>query len=186
MAGKNTDEIVVGANGRILVAPSGTAGPSAITADFSNAWTDLGFASEDGVTIRDAKTVEDIPVWQLFYAARKIVTERSFELAFVLRQWNKDTLILGFGGGTVTQPVAGTYEYTPPSPEDLDDRAAAVEWLDGTKKYRVIVSKATVTETVESVVARTAAADIPITLSVVGQEGVNPFKFQSNDAALTP
>lgn len=180
---KDTDQIVVGANGTIRVAPPSTAIPAHIGAPFAGAWVDLGYTSEDGVTMVDAKTLEVIPVWQLFYAARRIVTDRDFTLAFALRQFAGEQVEFAFGGGEVTTAAEG-YIFTPPDPEDIDERMLSVEWQDGTKTYRVIVAKGMVTENVETQLMRSAAADLPITFGIIGESGVTPWQLQTDDPAF--
>jgi hypothetical protein len=185
---KNVDEIVVGANGSLWVAPVGTAAPADEVAVPGAGWVDLGYASEDGVTITDSKTLEKIPVWQLFYAARRIVTERDLALGFVLRQWNAANLKLAFGGGEVTEPVAdsGSFKYTPPSPETIDERSLMLDWVDGTKHYRLVVVRGMVTDNVETNLVRTAAADLPITFGLNGDDAGDPWYLLTDDPAFAP
>lgn len=181
---KDTNEIVVGANGSVRVAPLDATEPASIDVAFSGDWTDLGYTSEDGVTVTDAKTVEDIPVWQLFYPARKIVTSRDFMAAFVLRQFSGAQVEFAFGGGEVTVNGEG-FRYTPPSPEDLDIRKLAVEWLDGDKTYRLIVTQGIVTENVETKLVRNAAADLPITFGGIGQAGIALWYLDTDDPTFS-
>jgi len=179
---KDTDQIVVGANGTVRVAAMATAEPADISVAFAAGWTDLGYVSEDGVTFRDAKTLEKIPVWQLFYPGRMIVTDRDFSVTFALRQFNGPQAEFAFGGATVTADSAGKYRLTPPSPEVIDNRKLAVEWMDGAKTYRLILPKGMVSETVESTVARTKAVDLPITFSVIGDDAIAaPWYMLTND-----
>lgn len=181
---KNVDEIVVGANGSIWTAPIGTAAPADETAAPGAGWVDLGYATEDGVTVTDAKTLEAIPVWQLFYAARRIVTERDLTLGFGLRQWGHEKVKLAFGGGEVTEPAPGHFKYTPPSPEELDERSFMIDWIDGTKKYRLVVARGIVSENVETNITRGAAADLPITVSLIGDDAGDPWYLLTNDPAF--
>jgi hypothetical protein len=185
---KDVDEIVVGANGTVWTAPVGTAAPADQDTAPGAGWTDLGFTSEDGVTFTDSKTLEAIPVWQLFNAARRIVTERETTLGFVLRQWSKDTVPFAFGGGEITEPVpaSGNFKYTPPSPEDVDERSLMVDWQDGTKKYRLVVVRGVVAEAVETNLVRTAAADLPIGFAVNGVESGDAWYLLTNDPAFEP
>ena len=185
---KNVDEIVVGANGSLWVAPVGTAAPADETAAPGVGWVDLGYASEDGVTVTDSKTLESIPVWQLFYPARRIVTERDLALSFVLRQWNGENVKLAFGGGEVTEPVpaSGSYKYTPPDPEAIDERALMIDWADGTKHYRLVLTRGMVTENVETNLVRTAAADLPITFGLIGDDTGEPWYLLTDDPAFAP
>lgn len=178
---KDTDEIVVGANGSIRVAPKGSTEPADISAAWDAAWVDLGFANEDGVTVKDAKTLEDIPVWQLFYPAKKIVTARDFTAAFVMRQFSGLQVELAFGGGTVSEDSAGKFRFTPPAPDVIDERALGIEWTYGDNTYRLIIPKGVVTDDVESKITRTAAIDLPITFGVVGEDGVEPWYLLTDD-----
>lgn len=178
---KDTDQIVVGANGTVRVAPLGTPEPADIEAAFDAAWTDLGYTTEDGVTVTDSKTLENIPVWQLFYPARRIITERDFTVAFALRQFSGRQVEFAFGGGAVTADGAGKYRFTPPAPETIDERMLSVEWVDGDKTFRLILPRGIVTENVETQVVRTAASDLPITFGIVGQDGVDPWYLLTDD-----
>jgi hypothetical protein len=180
---QDTDQIRVGANGHIYVAAVGTAAPTDIATAWASGWYDLGYTDDDGVTLTDGREIEEIPVWQLLYPARRIVTGRNYTAAFNLRQWNKGTVQFAYGGGTVTTS-GGVYKFTPPAPEVIDERALGIEWADGSLTYRIIVPRGMVTEDVETKLVRSAAADLPITFSVLGEAGVDPWHLLTNDPAL--
>lgn len=182
--GKDTSQIIVGANGTVRVAPVGTAEPADIDAAYGAGWVDLGFTSEDGVKFRDTKSVEAIPVWQLFYPARRVISERDFAVEFVLRQFSGNQVEFAFGGGTVSVDGAGKYRFTPPDPEVIDSRALAVDWLDGDYSFRLIVPNGMVSEDVETQLARATAADLPITFSVIGEDGVDPWYLLTDHPAF--
>lgn len=184
--GKDVDQIVVGANGTIRVAPVGTAAPASEVAAPAAGWIDVGYSDENGVTMTDSKTFAAIPVWQLFYPARRIITDRDLTLGFVLRQWNKTTVPFAFGGGTLSIPTAGHFKYVPPAPEKVDERALMVDWIDGTKIYRLIVPRGLVTENVATNLTRTAASDLPIGYSIIGDDAGDPWTLLTNDPALDP
>lgn len=184
MPGKTVDEIVVGANGTVRFAPIGTAAPVDETVAPDAGWVDVGFLSDDGVTFHDAKTLEVIPVWQLFNPARRIVTERDTSLSMVLRQWSKTNVPFAFGGGTVSTPSAGHYKYAPPPPDLIDERSLMVDWADGTKKYRLLVVRGMVTEAVETQLHRAGAADLPVGYGVNGVDGADPWYLLTNDPAF--
>lgn len=182
---KDSDEVVVGANGQIFVAPVGTAQPADMAA-FSASWIDLGFANEDGVTVTVGKDVENIGAWQSMFPIRRVVTARDMSLSFALRQWNEVNLPLAWGGGTVTTDAGPPvhHRYEPPSPEDLDERALAIEWLDGAKVYRLFVARGIVMEAVESVINKGVASDLPITFGAVSDTGILPFTLETTDPAF--
>ena len=189
---KSTAAINVGSNGTIYVAPVGTVAPVDPFVAWGAAWVDLGYASEDGVTFNDAKTTERIGVWQMFYAARYIVTERDTMASFTLRQWDKNTVPLAFGGGTITTTaasagppvVAAHYLYTPPAPSLIDERALGIQWEDGAKVYRLIMPRVMVTEGVETNLTHTNAADLPITCGVMGVDGATAWTLRTNDPSF--
>jgi hypothetical protein len=180
---KDADQIVVGANGTIRVAPVGTAAPATEVAVPAGGWVDLGLVSEDGVTFSVSKTTEDIPVWQLFYAARKVVTGAEASAAFVLRQWSKDTTELALGG-VVTEPTPDHFKFTPASAEDVDERALLVDWTDGDKHYRLVIPRGVVSEGVETNITKGSAADLPVTFAVLGTDGVDPWYLLTDDPSF--
>ncbi len=167
-------EIVVGANGRVLVAASDPLGSGDFPTDVvvgsgdaldPSVWTEVGFVSENGVTFTDGKTIADIPAWQAFYPVRKIVTDKMTKVEFVMRQWNTETVRFAFGGGDV-DVSSGVALYTPPAPGDLDNRAMVVEWTDGPDMYRLVLPRGIVTGDVAAQVVRTAASDLPVSFEV--------------------
>lgn len=181
----NADEIVVGANGKVYVAETSATMPTGVSGTMPSGWTDLGFVTEDGVTFTDSKETETIGAWQSFYPVRRIVTSKDASVSFALRQWNKDTVTLAFGGGTVTTPSAGVHKYAPPSPEDLDERAMCIEFTDGTKVYRLVIGKGMVSDAVETQLVRTGAADLPITFTATPASGSDAYYLLTNDSALS-
>lgn len=187
---KDVDEIVVGASGTIWVAPVGTAAPATETEAPGVGWVDLGYTSENGVSISDSKTIQTIPVWQLLNPARRIVTERDLSASFVLRQWSADTVKLAFGGGTITEPDGvgnpGSYKFTPPAAADLDERALLIDWVDGTKSYRFVIPRGMATDGVDTNIVRTSAADLPIVFGITAEDGVDPWYLLTDDPALAP
>lgn len=185
MAGKDTDEIVVAGNGKILIAPVGTTAPTDIATAWAAGWIDLGYASEDGVTINKTRDIEELMVWQSLYPARRIVTAEDFTVSFNLAQWNEDSVKLAFGGGAVTTTAGppAHYLYTPPAAGVLDERALGVEWVDGSKIYRLIVARCMISDNVETQLTKSGMSELPLTLGVIGDEGVSPFLIRTNDPA---
>lgn len=181
---KTADELVVGANGSIYTAPVGSTVPASIATALNASWLELGYATEDGVKWTDGKTVQPIRAWQSFYDLRRIITERMGSLVFSLMQWNGETVKLAYGGGEITEPTSGAFRYTPPAPEEVDERMLAVEWVDGAYDFRLIFPKGMVSENVETTVTRTAAGLLPITFALLGEEGEEPFILDTNHPAF--
>jgi hypothetical protein len=182
---KVTDEIVVGANGTVRVAPAGTAEPADISAAYGAGWVDLGYIDAAGVKFNDDKKITDILVWQLFYPARKIVDSRDFTLVFNLSQFSALQVEFAFGGGAVTTDAAGKFRYRPPAPDVIDNRKLAVDWIDGDDNYRLIIPNGMVSGNVSGEIVRTKEIVLPITFSVIGQDSVDPFYILTDDETWT-
>jgi hypothetical protein len=183
---QNADNVMIAGDGNLFVAPTGTPLPTNIATALNAAFINTGFLSEDGATFRDEKTKEPVNVWQSFYAVKYRVTESNAEMEMVLKQWDKNTVPLAFGGGAVTTTAGppAYYTYTPPSPDVIDERAAVLEWRYATKTFRLVVPKVMVTSGAESQLARASESDLPLTLGILGTTGVSPWLLYTDHAAF--
>lgn len=162
----DSDEVVVGADGRVYVAPEDTAVPDDL-GSLGGAYVDLGYISEDGINFKNGQDIEDIPAWQSFYPIRKVVSAKSTGVEFVLKQWNNETVKLAFGGGQIVDDNGGTLKiYVPPAPGEIDNRVMIIDWEDGDSNYRLVLPRGLVTGETETNIVRTAAADLPISFEV--------------------
>lgn len=160
----DANEVVVGANGAVYVAPAGTAVPTTPTVALNAAFVEVGYVSEEGITFTGGAEQEDILAWQSFYPIRKIITARTAGMEFVMKQWNESTVKLAFGGGTIDRNGAVT-TYVPPSPSELDVRALVVEWQDGANDYRLVIPRGQVSGEVSTQLVRNSAADLPVSFA---------------------
>lgn len=168
MPWNDSDELVVAGTGQVYVATAGTALPTTPTETLNAAtWTGLGYHTEDGVTFSVTPDIAEFRAWQARQAIRRELNEQDIQLSFSLMQWNEATVVLAFGGGSITS-VSGGYKYTFPDPTSgLDERAVVVDCVDGSETHRFAFSRVNVTETVESQFHRTDPALLPITLKVL-------------------
>jgi len=192
----DADRIVVGANGTVYVgettatAPTDadtalvTAAPDEAT---STEYVELGFVSENGVTVTPTQSITPIMAWQSAYSVRQIVTSRGLELDFVLREFSAVSIPFAFGGGSLVEVGPGdtnNYKYTPPEPQEIDTRSLVVDWADGTRLYRLYVPNGQITDLSAFTVSRTAPAELPIKF-VLNHSGTGaPWTLFSNDVGL--
>lgn len=181
---QDASQIRLAANGHIYVAAANTSAPTDPTSSFGAGWTEIGLTDESGVKVNDKRTMGEVQVWQLFYAARRFVKSREMELDFKLVQWNKSTVAFAFGGGTVSTPSAGVYKYVPPAPESTDPRALAVDWLDGSYHYRLIVPQGNAVDGTETELQRGKEALLPVKFKVLQQPSVDPYTLYTDDPAF--
>jgi len=179
-----SSEIVVGSAGQVYIAPVGSTLPSSTTTAVDAAFFDLGYISEDGVTWTNSVDVQDINAFQSLLPVRRVVTGRTTELSFTLRQWNAATFSFALGGGSF-DTVGSDYIFTPPANgAALQEFSVVFDWADGDKKYRLIIARAAVTDSVETQIVRNAASDLPIKLSVFGSDDTDAYELYTNDPAF--
>lgn len=182
---QNTDAVMIAGDGNVFTAPTGTTLPTDMATALDGAFVQLGYVSEDGVTWRNEQTKEPVTVWQSFYPVKYRVTETTSELEFVLKQFDVYTLPRAMGGGTVTPNASPVYyTYTPPDPETIEERAMVVEWEYGTFDYRLVIPRAQITGSVETVLSRNQESELPMTWAVLGTAGANPFTLITSDTAF--
>jgi hypothetical protein len=187
--GRDVDEILVAADAAIWTAPLTATRPTDLDtamASVDDEWVDVGWIDENGITLARARTINPVPVMQSRYPARRLVAEEDLTVAFAMRQWDKTTAPLAFGGGTVESTVAGVYKYTPPTEGEVDTRQLCVEWEDGDKKYRFIIPRGEVGETADTVLNRTEASNLGVTFGITPDGTLDPFYWLTNDVSFDP
>jgi len=105
-------------------------------------------------------------------------------LDFVLRQFDAETVKLGFGGGEITEPTAGEFQYDPPDPSVIDERMMGLEWPTTTRTTGSSSAAVLVTSNTETQVVRGKASDIPISFGIIGEDGVTPWLLQTDDPSF--
>lgn len=164
------NELFIPGGGSVLIAAVGTAAPDDTDTPWGVGWTDLGYTTENGVTITPNRTLQNVNAWQSRYPIRRTVTEETMEIAFSLLQHNEDTISLAFGGGTWDGGV-----YSPPPAGELHEYALGIEGVDGDKIERWIIYR-TIVGTIGGVsLNRTTPSALPVTMSLLGVANEVPF-----------
>ena len=162
-------EIRVAGTGAIYVAPVGTAVPTTVNDAFNAAFRNLGFATTDGLRLTRTMDTEQVNSWQSIAVQRYLITGVNLTVAFDLQQYNKDTLPLYLGGGTIVNqggcPVS--YKLDLSSTPTIDERAMIYTWVDGTINNRLVVPRGMVSETGEATLGREQEIRLPLTFSAM-------------------
>ena len=181
MPGLDSADLVVAATGRVYTAPVGTAAPADESVALAAAWIDLGYTTEDGVTLTPEWETEEVRAWQARQPIRRIRVSETAGVSFTMMQWNINTVPFGFGGGTITVPTAGKYKFTPSSTGATDERALIVQWQDGTKDYRLVIPKGEVGSLGDVSLNRQGTANLEVQFGVVGTDGSDPWYLLTDD-----
>lgn len=189
---QTTEEIVVGLAGQVYAAPVGTAAPTTVATAWGAGWVDLGYTSENGITMTEAKSLNEKRGWPSPRVLRRWIATRDFNVAFTLIQFNTANLIRALGGGTVTEGTTGgttptptgVFTYEPPTDEELGEFALGVEWQDGADIYRLVVPEGLPGDNVDIPVNRSDSIMLPFNyMATVPGTGV-PYSIITNAAAF--
>lgn len=183
VASFNADAVVIGGTAAIWVAPSGTTVPTEFDDALDAAFGSVGYTTEDGVKFNDEKTIGAVRAHQSFYPIRRFIENRDATLEFTMLEWDRRTVELAFGGGTWTTPSPGSFKYTPPDPETVDERTMVVDIEDGTTVHRIVVPSGLVVSNTESTFLRTGPSLLPITFGVIGEDASAPWVYLTNSDA---
>lgn len=104
--------VVVGVTGAVYAGPLATAAPTSASSALNVSFKDLGYVSEDGVSITTDKSSTAIRGWQNAALLRQVVTEGTLTYSFTLLETKQETIEAYFGGtmtaGKITIDPAAT------------------------------------------------------------------------------
>ena len=163
-------------SGAIYYAPLGTTLPND-TSDSLSAFTELGYASEDGVTNTNSPDTEVLRAWG---GDAVLTVQNSKDDTFQLKlieALNEDVLKAVYGSTKVSSTTEGF------KVEATADEAEANSWVidmvmrDNTAK-RIVIPNAKVTEVGDIVYADNEAVGYELTLTCMPDEdGVNHYEY---------
>jgi len=177
MAG-DASQIVVAGTGVVSIAPYGTTLPvfdTTLRETLDAAFVDVGFTTEDGVTVTDGVSVNEIMAWQSSYPVRRVVESYTGAVKFDLLQWSKD-IFEQVLHGVVTEPVASTVHlFTPTRDGVVAEKSIVVDLDDGTTQYRWVFPRVGLAADIEIPLVRTAASVIPTEWGVIGGDALGAY-----------
>lgn len=172
----------VAISGNVWVADLGSTVPVDITTTPNGSWLDLGYCTDDGVSVSIEQSVQDIPGWQSMDPLRVIVTAEPKSFNFTLRQMEKVTWTTTFGG-TVTTLGANNYKWVPPAPGTQTQKMWLIEFLDATYKYRFVFRNCQQQGARELTLNRSDAVNLPLEYRVLAASP-QAWELYTNDPAF--
>ncbi|GGM04732.1 hypothetical protein GCM10010099_21060 [Streptomyces cinereus] len=177
----NADNVRVGLNGNIYMAPKGTTAPTDLDTAWAAAWLDLGYMSEDGVSLEYSTDVEDINAWQSLSPVRRVLTSVDMTLGFTALELKTRTVTAYFPGATMTDVSGTVHKLDIPAAPGPQEFAFGLEWIDGTIKNRLIIPRGEITERGAITVARSEAVALEMTVSAYATSAPELASWLSND-----
>lgn len=194
MAGTpSTANVFVGApdrvtSGAILVAPVGTALPTTIIGTPNVAFKDLGYISEDGLSIAQSSTWETIKDWggdQI----RKFLSDYTGTLSFTMNEIRTDVLKFVYGTANVAVTAAtvstGTLHTVKLNSTEPDRAVLVANILDGPRKVRIVASLCQVTERQDLSFSRTAAVQHGVTVETYPDATGTSITIMTDDGVFS-
>lgn len=163
--------------GTVYTAPVGTTTLYDVTTTPPVAWKELGYVDENGVEATPALTTSPITAWQSAVAIKYLVTGASFQLKFVLQQFDKESVEMFFGAAflpakdAAAATIAGQYSLDISSAPVQAEFAMVVHWEDATAKNRLVLPRVAVTSRDALKLTRTANQQLGVTLDALDTGG---------------
>jgi hypothetical protein len=179
---QDATRVRVALTGTVWNSDIGAVVPADITVTPAATWADAGYTTEDGVTFSVEQNTEDLPAWQSNEALRTIVTSEPKSFNFTLRQLERQSFLLAFGG-TVTTIGANNYRWTPPTAGAQLAKQWIIEFLDGALKYRFVYRNCVQQGARELNFVRSNAVNIPLSYKVLAASP-QTWELQTNDPAF--
>jgi len=148
--------------GAIMSAPKGTALPTDASTPVGAGFEDSGYISEDGVTMADAQTWNDVKDWG-GDTVRRIKSESQVTLAFSFLEINDRSAKAAFGDDNVTDTLGALEIHL--NVKEAPRKAWVVNMLDGERHMRITVADGQITDRGDLTFTRTGAVLIPVTLT---------------------
>jgi len=192
----NAELVYVGSPDRITGAIMSAAKGSTLPTDASSApdaaFVDSGYISEDGCTLSDAQTWNDIKDWG-GDTVRRIKSESQVTIAFSFLEVNVNSAKAAFGDDNVTD-TSGSLAIKI-NVKEPPRKAWLVNMLDGDRKMRITVADGQITDRGDLTFTRSGAVLIPVTLTcypdengdtaIIYAEGPAPLAADANGPIVT-
>jgi len=160
---QNAQAVRVGVTGAIYTAPLNTTVPTDVSSALNAAFREVGYATEDGVTLGVETESTDIKAWQNGLTVRRVQTSKDFTLAFSMMETNAASLEVFFnnythgpGGASGSVTLNGDQPYR---------GAWVVDVVDDTDLIRIVIPDGQVTETGEVSIVNGDAMTFPVTIT---------------------
>jgi hypothetical protein len=174
--------------GAVMVAPVGTTLPTDTVGAPNGAFTDLGYISEDGVTLSQNTSWEQIKDWGGDIVA-SLMTEFSGTLKFTCLETNATTLKATYGSSNVSVVAAtvstGTEITTKLNASQSPDNAWLFNVKAGSSKVRVVVPDGVITDRGDISLVRKDVIKYDLTVECHPDSAGDSIKLITNDGVTS-
>lgn len=176
------DNAIVGITGAVRVAPFGTTLPTDSTTALAAAYVDLGYISEDGVSLGVDDSVENKFAWQNAALIRSIRSQSITSLSFAMLEQKGFNLEFWFPGSTMTEPTSGNFQLDV-APPVTEKKVVVLDVIDGAKSFRWAFGNAELVSRGEIPISNQDLVMYPVTMNFYPDGNGNLFSAFSDDPA---
>lgn len=180
---EDSTQIRLAPSGHIWIAPGGTLCPQDVTTamtTYSAQWAELGYLSEDGVSVTPSYDTSGLKAWQTPVDVKEVLSSVGLTAKIQMLQINKDTTAQYFFGAawTTDGPVG---KLTISSNPSLAERAMVVEWTDDLGFIsRFVMPRGFLTDRDSMQLQRTEATALGVTFQCLDSNGVLAYLLSNN------
>ena len=184
----DSKEILIPARTYVYLADVGTVAPADAVAALDPSWVNVGFTTPDSLSFSTEPEFQEVAVAQSDYPALRFQTSESATVGVTLQQWNAANFQFVYGGGEITESVAGSgnFKFVPPRIGERLEKAAIVETIFGARHYRLVFPRVMQMEGVQMDLQKGQEAQLPLSLGVLGGDLADPWYLLTDDPAFAP
>lgn len=176
----DSDNIRLAPLGSVYVAATGTTLPTTATMALNVLFKDLGYVSDDGISLTPNVELTDIMAWQSAIPVKTTLDTASFEIKFSMLETKLDTFQLYFFAVTATNNF-GQGKFTLPSSPGSQEKALIIDWTEDTgDKNRLVLPKAVLADRDNLQLVRNNAAITGLTFRALDASGTFAYLYSSN------
>ncbi len=177
------DNAIVGITGAVRLAPFGTTLPTDAVTALAAAYIDLGYISEEGVSLGVDDSVENKFAWQSATLIRSIRSSSVTSLNFAMIEQKGFNLEFWFPGSQVTEDTPGVAYSIDIVPPVTQKRVVVLDIVDDTKSFRWAFGNAELVSRGEIPISNQDLVMFPVTMNFYPDDNGNLAQAFSNDPA---
>lgn len=160
--------VEVAVTGAVYLAPLGTTLPTSSADELDEAFKDVGYISEDGITETPEEDTQEIRAWQNGDVVRRLLTSHEIQYGFTMIEINEVSLTAYYGNYD-----AGTVRVTG---APLPRQSMVIDVIDEGKLRRRVAPVAGIVERGEVSLTNSEATGLEVTVSCYPDATETPTK----------
>ena len=167
-------------SGHIYIADFGTTLPTSTTDTLDAAFKELGYTSDDGVSVTPSVDTSGIKAWQSAVDVKTVITGVGLDVKFSMIEVTQDSTANYFFGSSWSNSLGeGLLAFS--SNPSLAERSVVLDWLDDLGyDTRLVLDRGIITDRDAMQLQRTQATALGVTFHVLDNSGTLGRIYSAN------